>query len=386
MTPLLSPLDLLMSHSTLVRPSLLAVLAAAGFSLAACDHAQDLVDQGKKQAADIQKSIEGKARENTVSSPASTATPPDGATSPATTVPPSASVTPPQQPVTPAPQDYALLVDQFMKLEPVQKTDSMLHELGSIPEEYRARLTECDLTGSNVTDAGLLEVAKFPNLVLVSLTRCTHIKETSLAALVDLQHLEVLLLERCAVSNDGVSHLRKLTNLRVLNLNQTSINDAGIAGLAPLSRLEELSINSTKIDGSGFRKVPWAASLRVLQAGGSMLGQELDVLKGYRKLEELNLYGAHVTDKTVGALKGHSQLRVLHLSENGLSDVGAKKLTGLASLEVLSLNGNRVSDNCLATFKVCRKLTLVADSATMITSSGREFIKKFAPQCAFIPP
>ncbi|MBC7853602.1 MAG: hypothetical protein IAF94_09210 [Pirellulaceae bacterium] len=367
-----------------VRYKLAALLAMAGLFLSACDHAKDLVEQGKKQADDIQKSIEGKSEQPAASSEASAPAAANSAAAPAA-VPaaPAATAVAPQP--TPTTADPNLLIDTFVKASSETKTDAMLQKLGALPDESRARLTECNLAGSYVTYAGLAEVAKFPNLVLVNLTGCTLVRDAGLAALVDLQHLEVLSLERCLISNDAVSHLRKLTNLKVLNLNQTAITDAGIAGLAPLTRLEELSINSTKIDGSGFRKVPWAASLRVLKAGGTMVGQELDALKGYRKLEELNLYGAHVSDKTVAALKGHSQLRVLHLSENGLSDIGAKKLTGLAGLEVLSLNGNRVSDNCLPTFKVCRKLTLFTDHGTMITPQGREFIKKFAPQCAFNP-
>ncbi len=376
------------SPHSLGRPcnSLAALIALAGLILSGCDHAKDLVEQGKKQAEDIQKSIEGKAEQPAASSDANVpATANSGAAPTSTpTAPPAANPVAP--PPTPTAADPSSLIDAFVKAAPETKTDAMLQALGALPEESRARLTECNLAGSRVSDAGLAEVAKFPNLFLVDLTGCTHIGDTALAPLVNLRLLEVLSLERCSVTNDAVSHLRKLTNLKVLNLNKTAINDAGIAGLAPLTRLEELSINSTKINGSGFRKVPWAASLRVLNAAASLVGQELDALKGYRKLEELTLYGAHVSDQTVAALKGHSQLRVLHLSENFLSDVGAKKLTGLSGLEVLTLKGNRVSDNCLPTFKVCRKLTMFADSETMITSSGREFIKKFAPQCAFTPP
>lgn len=360
---------------------LAALLATAGLCLSACDHAKDLVEQGKKQAEDIQKSIEGKTAEPAASSQTNAPV----SENPGTPSAPAAA--PPETPVAPQPKlagaDPSVLLETFLKTDPEKKTDAMLQALGAIPDEFRARLAECNLAGSNITNAGLAEVARFPNLVRVDLTGCANITEAGLVALEDLQHLEVLLLERCAVSNDGVNHLRKLTNLKVLNLNQTAISDVGLARLAPLSRLEELSINSTKVNGSGFRKVPWAATLRVLKAAATSVGLELNALKGYRNLEELNLYRAQVSDQTVAALKGFSKLRVLHLGENGLSDVGVRKLTGLTGMEDLSINGNLVSNNCLATFKVCKNLTHFGDLNTMITPVGRQFIRNFAPQCTF---
>jgi|GEM_PF-6667127 len=366
-------------------PCLAALMAMAGLFLSACDHAKDLVEQGKKQAADIQKSLETKMEEAKSNSETAAATPQDsGSTTPAAAppaAPPAATVAPP--PTTP---DPALLIEAFLKEVPAKKSNATLQALGALPEEFRARITECDLDGSAVNDAGLAEVAKFPNLVKLNLVACTLITDNGLAAIKDLQKLEVLVLERCTISDAGLVHLRNLSNLKILNLNQTAVTDAGFLKLAPtsLSHLEELYLTSAKVDGSCFRRVPLGDSLRVLVAGGTSLGLNLDILKTQRNLQEVNLYSAQVSDKTVVALKGHSKLRILHLGMNGLTDIGARQLTGLSGLEDLTFRGNPgISDKCLGTFRPCTKLTHFGEGETTISPAGRAYIKKFAPNCTF---
>lgn len=374
-------------HSlSMIRP--LAALFAAGFLLAGCDHAKDLVEQGKKQAEEIQKSLETKTETKTAADPAPTAEPMTPAAAsfpsalPAATAPAAAASLPATTPVV----DPAALIESFQKDSPQGKSNATLQALGTLPEEARAKITECNLEGSAVSDVGFAEVAKFPNLIKVNLTACTQITDNGLAAIKDLKNLEVVILERCAISDAGLVHLRNLSNLKVLNLNQTAVTDAGFLKLSPttLSHLEELYVNSVKVDGSCFRRIPIGDSLRILVAGGSSIGLHLDNFKNHRNLEEVNLYSSGVNDMTIAALKGHSKLRILHLGSNGLTEVGARKLTGLTGLEDLTFRSNPgISDKCLATFKPCTNLTHFGDKETMITLAGRNYIKKFAPNCTF---
>lgn len=361
------------------RPGLAVLASLIVLSFSACDHAKDLVEQGKKQAEDIQKSIEAKTE--TAASPNASGTSTEGsaaATSPS--VPPTAQPTP--QPTPPA-ADPNLLVDKFLKGEAENKTDGMLHALGALAEEYRARITTCDLSESKITDDGLAEVAKFPKLALLNLSGCNSITSNGLGVLKDLQVLETLLLDRGIVGDANVNVVRVLSNLKVLSLNQTSITDAGIAQLNSLTHLEELHVSSTPVDGSCFLKAPWMASLRVLMANNTSVGQNINVMKKFHNLEELGLYKAQVTDQTVAPLKGSPKLRKLYLGDNRLSDAGAKQLSGLAIIEVLSLAKNSVTDNCLPTFKVCKKLTYFGEGETAITAAGRAYLLKIAPDCSF---
>jgi hypothetical protein len=366
----------------------MTALLLSSLLFAGCDHAKDLVEKGKKQAEDIQKSLETKTEAKTAADPAAAAEP----ASPAPASVPSAlpAAAPPATATTPLPTvptvDPAALIEAFLKDSPLGKTNATLQALGALPEEARAKVTECNLEGSVVSDVGFAEVAKFPSLIKLNLTACTRITDNGLAAIKDLKNLEVVIVERCSISDAGLVHLRNLSNLKILNLNQTAVTDVGFLKLSPttLSHIEELYITSVKVDGSCFRRIPIGDSLRILVAGGSSIGLHLDNFKNHRNLEEVNLYSSQVNDTTIAALKGHTKLRILHLGTNGLTDVGARKLTGLTGLEDLTFRANPgISDKCLATFKPCTKLTHFGDKETMITLAGRNYVKKFAPNCTF---
>jgi hypothetical protein len=358
------------------RLCLAALLSLAVLFTAACDHAKDLVEQGKKQAEDLQKSIENKSETAVAPSTVS----PGPTESPLVSSPPAAIPTP--QPA-PAAADTNLLIESILKGDVEKRNDETLHALGALAEEFRARITRCDLSESQITDAGLAEVAKFPNLTLLNLSGCGRITSNGLNVFKELQVLDTLLMERGIVDDANVHYLRVLTNLKVLNLSQSSITDAGVVRLSNLTHLEELHISSTKVNGSCLLKAPWIASLRVLKANNTTVGQDVSVLRKLHNLEELELYNARVTDQSVVALKGSPKLRKLYLGDNRISDLGAKQLTGLTSMEDLSLGKTQVTNNCLATFKVCKKLTHFGEGGTGITAAGRDYIKKMAPECTF---
>ena len=351
-----------------------ALLSLPVLFTAACDHAKDLVEQGKKQAADIQKTIEDKSKPAAPPSEAS----PGPAESPPVSSPP--ATTPAAQP-TPAITD--LLIESFLKGDVEKRNDETLRALGALSEEYRARITRCDISDSQVTDGGLAEVAKFPNLALLNLSGCRRITSNGLQVFKELPMLDTLLMERGIIDDANIDILRVLPNLKVLSLSQSSITDAGIVRLSALTHLEELHISSTSVNGSCFLKAPWFASLRVLKANNTTVGQDVAVLRKFHNLEELDLYHAMVTDQTVVALKGSPKLRKLYLGDNRISDLGAKQLTGLINMEDLSLGKTQVTDMCLPTFKVCKKLTHFGDGGTGITAAGRDYIKKIAPECTF---
>ncbi len=85
-----------------------------------------------------------------------------------------------------------------------------------------ANLTILNLAGTNVTDAGLASIAKFPNL-------------------------RELRLDRTAVTDAGLKHLSNLDHLETLNLYSTAVTDAGLVTLKHLRVLKRLYIWKTKI-------------------------------------------------------------------------------------------------------------------------------------------
>jgi len=89
-----------------------------------------------------------------------------------------------------------------------------------------SQVTWLSLTGTQVTDAGLTVLARFPNLTRLHLDR-TRVSDAGLASLAGLTRLEYLNLYGSAVSDSGLSQLSGLTSLREIYLWRTAVTPAG---------------------------------------------------------------------------------------------------------------------------------------------------------------
>jgi uncharacterized membrane protein/mono/diheme cytochrome c family protein len=87
-----------------------------------------------------------------------------------------------------------------------------------------------DLSGTQITDAGLGAIEKFPNL-----TR--------------------LHLDRTAITDAGLAHLTRLSHLEYLNLYGTKITDAGLTPLAGLASLRALYVWQTGATTQGIDRL-----------------------------------------------------------------------------------------------------------------------------------
>jgi hypothetical protein len=91
------------------------------------------------------------------------------------------------------------------------------------------------------------------------------------------------------ITDAGLAAVEKLPHLTRLHLNRTAITDAGVAHLARLSRLEYLNLYGTKITDAGLTSLSGLASLRALyvwQTG--VTPQGIDQLKA--SLPQLVVY------------------------------------------------------------------------------------------------
>ena len=94
--------------------------------------------------------------------------------------------------------------------------------LARLADELGPHIRWLDLSGTGITDAGLLHLAAMP-------------------------HLERLQLDRTAITDTGLAALRPLTELESLNLYGTGITDAGLTMLAELPRLRRLYLWQTRV-------------------------------------------------------------------------------------------------------------------------------------------
>jgi uncharacterized membrane protein len=94
-----------------------------------------------------------------------------------------------------------------------------------------------DVSGTQITDASLAAVGKFPNLTRLHLNR-TAITDAGVAHLARLSHLEYLNLYGTKITDTGLTPLAGLANLRALYIWQTGVTPQGIDRLkASLPRL-----------------------------------------------------------------------------------------------------------------------------------------------------
>jgi len=164
----------------------------------------------------------------------------------------------------------------------------------------------------------------------------THIQlsDKDLAFLAKETDLEFLDLTGNNVTNAGLVHLKDLDRLETLVLTfnrigmgfatdpSSQITNAGMVHLTGLSNLERLSLDHCKITDAG-----------------------LVHLKGLTQLQTLDLaYNLWITDAGVEHLKGLTGLQTLDLQLTNITDAGLVYLKGLTELQTLGLRNTKVTD------------------------------------------
>eukprot|EP00239_Pterosperma_sp_CCMP1384_P004986 CAMPEP_0197846258 /NCGR_PEP_ID=MMETSP1438-20131217/3029_1 /TAXON_ID=1461541 /ORGANISM="Pterosperma sp., Strain CCMP1384" /LENGTH=579 /DNA_ID=CAMNT_0043457835 /DNA_START=360 /DNA_END=2099 /DNA_ORIENTATION=- len=129
-----------------------------------------------------------------------------------------------------------------------------------------------DMSGTGITDEGVLKlVSKLPKLVSLGLA-CCEITDASIQAIANLKGLRNLNLAKCeAITEEGVSALKKCTSLTALDLSKTSCTAGGLTALSTLSEMKRLSLGSS--GGLLQPELPSASPLAKLSASMPSLPQ-----------------------------------------------------------------------------------------------------------------
>jgi hypothetical protein len=112
-------------------------------------------------------------------------------------------------------------------------------------------LEDLDLSGTDVTDAGLVHISDLTSLrklnVGAGLMKPSNLTDAGLEQLKNLHQLEQLVLSGAKITDDGLAQLAPLKNLQRLYLFQTRITDAGLEHLEGLQNLEILRVGRTAV-------------------------------------------------------------------------------------------------------------------------------------------
>lgn len=246
-----------------------------------------------------------------------------------------------------------------LSLQRAPVTDHGAKQLCSI-----ASLTSLDLTGTEVTDAGVGYLARLPRL--------SHIA-----------------LSVTPVTTRAVAELVSCGSLRSLRIDGTRVNDEAGPYLAQMRLLEELSVRPTDFYVDG------AYSQRVYSGEAAVTDKGYECLRSMLSLRVIDLYGTTVTDRTLEYLQGHPNLRELladhtaltgagfgplpemrslHMGHTQITDQALSTIASYNKLEDLHVGGSEVTDAGLAKIGALRNLRRLNISGTRVTDEGVRFV------------
>lgn len=375
--------------------------------------------------------LTGKVEKPIQSQPATPVQPPVVDQQPAPTPPPVTPAVPPKP-------DPATVIAQFRQLRPGQITDGHLVELAALGPEHLQEFDVLDFARGGVTDGGLAELTKFPNLRSVNATgtpitpegvaALRHIPTLQELALADLPHpavqdrapnfnnvvpvlgsmpqlrsldltnsridkgmlsqigqlgqLERLILNGMPLGDDGVGFVSQLVNLRELGLDTTGITDNAFVHFEGLSRLEVINVRMNNINGLGFQ-VLRNKPLRWINASNtSFAANGFRFIGGSKTLEWLGLHQAGVSDLGCKLISGMKNLREVNVSNNpAITDQGIALFASLPELERLNISElKNVTDNGVRRLVNCKKLQWLHIGNTSCTPQVVAFLKQPAPR------
>jgi len=221
-------------------------------------------------------------------------------------------------------------------------TDCALQALGDLYNLRKLDFSQCDL----ITDTGLQMLDNLEVLEELSLGWCRSLSDQGLAAVAAqpgrAEHLRILRLSRCHLTDEGLVHLGKLQALEELDLNgchRLSSTATGRA-LAQLPRLEVLDVSyCPNILRAGWQgKIDKVRTLELCYAG--VADGHLQHLEHLPALLELNLDSCPVGDTALAHLANHNvtpNLRALDLADTDLTDTGMTHIAKFQKLQRLSI-------------------------------------------------
>ena len=213
--------------------------------------------------------------------------------------------------------------------------DSHIARLTDLPELEEINLDSCpirDWTISHLADNDVV-----PNLISLNLAD-TELSDLGMIKIAKFQKLKRLSLFYCNLTNSSLRHLSSLSSLEVLNLDSRDIGDNGLLHLRSLQSLKSLDIFSGRVTDYGCTHIAKIKSL-----------------------ESLELCGGGISDTGCLTLATLENLVTLNLSQNErITDTGAAALAALSKLEALNLSNTRVSSGALVHFRGLRNLKSLA--------------------------
>lgn len=163
--------------------------------------------------------------------------------------------------------------------------------------KHMKKLEILDISGTNVDDQGLIELAKLPKLKTLFIKDEEKISNHGLANLATFQTLETLYLSKNQwLRAEGIRNIAKCPALRVLKLDRSGISAPDLVPIKELKHLKVLTLRDIHIGDDAIKN-----------------------LEG-TPIEQLDLQHTEITDKALISLSKMPQLKEVGLNKNMLTD------------------------------------------------------------------
>jgi hypothetical protein len=223
------------------------------------------------------------------------------------------------------------------------------HELETMSERL-PNVTDLDLSGSVITDAGLAFLTRLP-LRSINLFNCPRITDAGVVPLIRPRLVSIDLFCNPDITDVTATALSRCHQLRTLNLSACdSITSMGLMQVASgCTQLRTLGMSGLTIVSDVILTMfaTYCSHLRALDLGGcsNIDDNGVAALSQRLKLRTLILRDTSVTDVGVYALSevGGLHLRTLILKNCKVTDVGVSALVRCPRLRTLDLSGTQVT-------------------------------------------
>jgi hypothetical protein len=130
-------------------------------------------------------------------------------------------------------------------------------ELAGLKELSDVSIVSLTVASSELTDAGVAEIAKLKNIESLYLSACGKITDTGLSHLAKLPNISFLwFTANPLISDEGMKSIGQMKNLRSLSLfGCTKISNAGALQLSQLKRLEFAFFGMTGVNEAGIQEL-----------------------------------------------------------------------------------------------------------------------------------
>jgi Leucine-rich repeat (LRR) protein len=143
------------------------------------------------------------------------------------------------------------------------------------------------------------------------------------------------------VADAGLKQVARLKNLARLELQSTPVTAAGLRELAGLTRISELHLGESQLSDANLRALREIGLLHVVYQAEA---KDAERPRSMEEVRSLALCRSPVTDAGLKELAGMQNLTWLDLRDTQVTDAGLKELVRFKQLGRLLLQGTRVTN------------------------------------------